>query len=102
MEGDGVLTRTLKVERLYSLGDYKNIKFTSELYNIPKEIAFNNDIMTRINYVLLLDVEANFRKYVELVGQINTLKVEEMMKFLDEERINTLDEIRKLINEGEK
>ncbi len=98
MEEHELLSRTLKVERLYSLGDYKNIKFTSELYNIPKEFAFNNDIMTRINYVLLLDVEANFRKYVELASKLNTLKVEEMMQFLEEERINTLDEIRKLLN----
>jgi len=97
MEDNEILTRTLKVERLYSLGDYKNIKFTSELYNIPKELAYKKEFMDKINYLMLLDIESNFRKYVELSSILNTLKVEEMMHFLEEERMNTLDEIKQII-----
>lgn len=98
MDSNEFLTRTLKVERLYSLGDYKNIKFTSEIYNVPRELAYNKEVMDRINYLMLLDIESNFRKYVELSSTINTLKVEDMMKYLEEERINTLDEINKIIS----
>lgn len=97
MDENEVMSRTLKVERLYSLGDFKNIKFTSELYNIPKEFAFRKELIDKINYLMLLDVESNFRKYTELISTINTLKLEEMMKYLEDERMNTLDEIKNII-----
>lgn len=98
MDSNDILTRTLKVERLYSLGDYKNIKFVSEIYNVPRELAFNKEVMDKINYLMLLDIESNFRKYVELSSTINTLKIEDTMKYLEEERINTLDELNKIIS----
>jgi hypothetical protein len=98
VDSNDILTRTLKVERLYSLGDYKNIKFVSEIYNVPRELAFNKEVMDKINYLMLLDIESNFRKYVELSSTINTLKIEDTMKYLEEERINTLDELNKIIS----
>lgn len=98
MDSNDFLTRTLKVERLYSLGDYKNIKFVSEIYNVPKELAFNKEVMDKINYLMLLDIESNFRKYVELSSKLNTLKVEEMMQYLEDERMNTLDELKQIIS----
>lgn len=101
MDNNEFLTKTLKVERLYSLGDYKNIKFVSELYNVPKELAFRKEFIDQINYLMLLDVESNFRKYIELSSTLSTIKLEDMMQYLEDERINTLDKIKDIITIGE-
>jgi hypothetical protein len=89
--------RSLKVERLYSLGDYKNIKFCDEVIDLPEKVQFNEPLLDKIRYLQLITVEKSMRTYKDLVRNIGTLKEEEILAYLDEQRENTLDEIKNLL-----
>lgn len=57
------MKRSVKVERLYSLGDYKNIKVIDELLDIPDNVALNPEAMSALYSLLLANVDLQFYKY---------------------------------------
>jgi hypothetical protein len=91
------VNRSLKVERLYSLGDYKNIKFIDEINDLPEEVIFNDGVVSKIRYLQLISLELNIRKYMELMRAVQTVPLEEQLQYLEEQKVNTLDEIKQLL-----
>jgi len=79
------MKKLLRVERLYSLGNYKNIKIVSELSEIPQEVLDNEKYMELLEFSLLLDTESSFHKYMKLLE--------------DTEKYNSLDQARESIAE---
>ena len=61
------MERTLRVKRLYSLGDYRNIEFEDVLYEIPEKLATNETVLEFMRTLQSINVELAFRKYIELV-----------------------------------
>lgn len=98
------MERSLNVERLYSLGDYKNIKFGNTITGIPEELV-NNDKVTGLLFLQqVLSCEIAYRQYVELIERINKeftveiggkkiVNAEEVMQFLQDQRSSTLNEL---------
>jgi len=91
------MNRTLKVERLYPLGDYKNIKFVDEMVDIPERVCMDENLMSKLRYLQMLDVELAFRQYLELIKKVGTVPLEEAMKILLEEHTSTIQEIEKTL-----
>jgi hypothetical protein len=89
------MNRSLKVDRLYNLGDFKHLQLIDEITDIPD--ALNQEKIEKISYLQLLTVEITFKKYAELAKKANTFKEEEVLKFLEEERSRTIEEIKTLI-----
>lgn len=54
----------IAVERIFSLGDFKNIKFTEEITEIPEEVLLNPEAMGHLRYIQLLDIDRQFNVYV--------------------------------------
>ena len=79
------MKKLLRVERLYSLGNYKNIKIVSELSDIPKEVGEDNRLESLLDFSLLLETESTFHKYMKLLE--------------DTEKYNSLDQTRENIAE---
>ena len=94
------MNRSLKVERLYSLGDYKNIKFIDEIVDLPENVALDEESVGHVVYLQLLNVEQSFYRYYALAKKIKTLNPEEILGFIEEERVKTLDQLNNL-EEGE-
>ena len=80
------MKKLLRVERLYSLGNYKNIKIVSEISEIPQEVLDNEKYMELLEFSLLLDAESSFHKYMKLLE--------------DTEKYNSLDQARESIAES--
>lgn len=57
------MNRSIKVERLYSLGDYKNIKVIDELHEIPESVALNAELMGKLYMLLLANVDLQYYRY---------------------------------------
>ena len=95
------LTRNFTTERLYPLGDYKNIKFINSVNNIPYPLCFNRDFVTAVQSLQLAEIEIIYRKYWELIKEVNTIKVEEAMEYLEQIRLDTLGQIKFMIEEKE-
>lgn len=93
------MKRSLKLERLFPLGDYKNIKFTDEVIDIPEDIVLNESLMAKIRYLQMVDIEIAFREYISLMQRVSTFKTEELAKaveFLKQEQISTIKTIEDL------
>ncbi len=94
-------SRNLVVERLFPLGDYKNIKFIDSIDNIQFPLSINNEFISLIRYLQLVEIEITYRLYWDLIKEINTIKVEEAMGYLEKTRLDTLGKIKIMIEEQE-
>lgn len=112
------MERTVYTERLYSLGDFKNIKFSTALTGIPEEMATNDRIINLLFFQQALSCEIAYRKYYDLIDHISknlsttrniagksvtVADPEAVLSFLEEQRTQTMQELYKEIREaGEK
>lgn len=94
-------TRTLYVERLYSLGDFKNIKFSNALVGIPEHIAMNDRVVGMLFFQQALSCEIAYRKYYDVVNKIATEKIQDVLGYLEEQRTQTLKELWEEISKAE-
>ena len=86
------MDKNVAVERLYSLGNYQNIKFVSvvgKMEGIPSNIASNPDAMAMLWYLQLLEIEEARHNYDLLSRKINDTPHEDISAMLEEERTQT-------------
>ncbi len=87
------MERTLQVERLYFLGDFRNIKFSNTLTGIPEEIARNERAVELLFMQQYLSCEIAYRRYHSLIKSIAEASIEEALEKLEKERTNTMQEL---------
>jgi hypothetical protein len=93
------MQRTIRIKRLYSLGDYRNIEFEDIVEDVPAEIAFDPQFVTELNYLQLVGIELAYRKYMTLVQEVpHTQAVEEAVAALEEIRENTMKSLKAIID----
>lgn len=95
------MERTIYTERLYSLGDFKNIKFSTALTGIPEGLALSDTAVGLIMYQQALFCEISYRKYYNAMEHVaKNLKndPEAVMEFLLQERTQTYQELLEEIN----
>lgn len=90
------MNRTIETKRLYSLGDYKNVTFTDVISEIPAEVAFNSEAMSRLRVLQLIGVDLAFEKYIGLRKILD--KEEDKEKKLEEMREAMLLELKTILN----
>lgn len=99
------MQRDLGVERLYPLGDFKNIKFSTLLKDIPEELARNETVVGLLFLQQSISCEIAYRKYYDLVNKIAKDKIENVLEYLEQQREQTMaelyEEIKKVTNEKE-
>jgi hypothetical protein len=93
------MTRNLKVERLYNLGNYINIKIISELIEVPHEQVDTDDKVRLLFQQLTLECDRAYQDYkVQNENRQQGLADgKDVMQLLDEERQKIAQEL-----EGEK
>lgn len=94
------ITRSLKYERLYPLGQYVNMKFTDEINDLPEELVLNEELVSKLRYLQMVDAEVAYRVYLKLYEKSKTLDVEELAKtleFLEGERLTTIEIIKPIL-----
>jgi len=86
------VNKQISVERLYSLGDYRNIKFVTVVGNItgiPDEVSNNHKAMALLWYLQLLEIEEARHNYDLLSRKILNTTHEDISAMLEEERTKT-------------
>jgi hypothetical protein len=95
------MNKQISAERIYSLGDYQNIKFNDTITEIPDEIALNPDTMERLRYLQLVDIEWSYISYMKLKLQepkiTNLETAEDALNFIEQERTITFANLLKSI-----
>jgi hypothetical protein len=91
------MNRSVGMERVFSLGDYKSIRFSDTINDLPQEVMLNQELIDKLRYLQMLNVDAAYQLYVDMNRRINRIPEEEKLSFLIEEKLNTLDDIKKLL-----
>jgi hypothetical protein len=94
------MERTISIERLYSLGNYKNIKLVNLIDKIPESILANPEAMATLQFLLMVAVETDFRRYQKLNQEIGGMSLEESLEKLSEMRDDTYKAIQDLLQNG--
>lgn len=94
------MNRTLGVERTYYLGEYKNIKLHDIFNEVPDELVTNPEFIGNIRLMQFARLEKDYREYLHVLKQINQLGFEDAMAILNDMETNAVDEIIKLIKNG--
>lgn len=93
--------RKLTVERLYSLKQYENFKLVDEIdldsLALGKEVLSNSELYNLIRELQFLQLELSYRKYLELLQKLGELNLEDSIKYLTEQKTNTINLIKQII-----
>jgi hypothetical protein len=92
------MERELSVERLYFLGNYRNIKFSNLLKGIPEHIAKSDRATSLLFFQQALACEIAYRKYYEIVESIAKEEIQDAVGYLEKKREQTLEELLEEIN----
>ncbi len=93
------MNKSISVERLYSLGDFQNIKFTDIITEIPEVIMKSPETMKLLRYLQLVDMEWSYVNYQNLRALEPKKSLEELLEFVETERTTTFEELLKTIKE---
>lgn len=93
------MKRKINIERLYSLGDYKNIKFSEEVSEIPDELVNNEQFITILTSLMLLRIEQNYNKYIKLMESTRGKSIEDVINLLEDLKINQIDNLDAFLKE---
>lgn len=92
------MDRSISVERLYSLGNYKNIKFSDTISEIPEELATNQEVMNVLRFLQMVSVEKSYFEYVHNAESWHDLNIEDAIEQLDALEKETLTSMKELLN----
>lgn len=67
------MERAIGLERTYSLGDYKSLKVSDFINDIPEELAVNEEFMNDLRSLQILGAERLYYAYAELSDNLSGL-----------------------------
>jgi hypothetical protein len=96
-----IMNRSLKVERVFPLGEYKMLRLEDEINDLPESLMLRQEVVDCFRTLQLVQVELTHKKYLALSKKMSAFdKLETMIEFLENEREETLKEITRLIKNG--
>lgn len=94
------MNRNLRVERIFSLGDYNNIKFSDEVTDIPERLSLNPKGVGLLYYLMILEMEKAHKNYLALYKRFPATKeqMDKAAEIIEEERSRTFTEFLNELN----
>lgn len=98
------MNETIGVERLYTLGNYKNIKLTDTISDIPEELMFNNDFHNIVRTLQFIRLDKQFLSYRnttnKLVSKVlgKELDINDAIEILNANETDTITSLEEIIN----
>lgn len=91
------MEKTLYAERLYSLGDFKNIKFSQAITQIQEPFASNTEVINFLYVDMFLSMELAYRKYYAMVENLAREKVVDVISTLQTEQTRNFSEMASVL-----
>jgi hypothetical protein len=83
------MDRSIGLERVYNLGDYKSLRVSDYSNNIPEELATNDEFMSELRHLQLVSAELTYYNYSVMVSNLNEKETNEAkQEFLAEVETN--------------
>jgi hypothetical protein len=87
------MNKSVLAERIFSLGDYQNIKFSDTITEIPEVVITNPDSMRLLRYLQLVDIEWSYLSYMQLRTKRPQGTLEEALEYVEKERTITFEKL---------
>ncbi len=84
------MKRSLGLERVFKLGDFKSMRVISDIDDIPEEIMLDKEAITQMRLLQLVEVDRAYYDYRMQAGKLNEFEN-------DEDRVAELVEQETLI-----
>jgi hypothetical protein len=68
------MERSIGLERTYSLGDYKNLKISDFVSDLPEELVLNDEFITSFRSLQLVNFEKLYYEYALLGEEVSGLE----------------------------
>jgi len=95
------MDRSISVTRTYSLGNYKNIKFSDTISGIPDELANNTEFMNELRFLQIVGVDKNYFDYVQNAENWHNLNIEDAIATLDSLEKETVASLKETLDKYE-
>jgi hypothetical protein len=94
------MKRSVGWERVYSLGQYKTLRVTDEVSDLPDELIFDSEFTDKIRILQMVNSDLVFNKYFRMAAKLEQYPAgsNETENALLEIRANTLEDITNLLN----
>ena len=79
------MNRSIGMERVYSLGDYKSLRVSDYANEIPEELALNDEFINSFKALQLVSADKLYYSYALMAGELSELES-------DQARVDYLDE----------
>jgi hypothetical protein len=89
------MSRTIGLDRVYPLGEYKNIR-VSDTFTIPEEVMLDDNYINTIVKMLMCTIEVTYLKYIKMSNKLASLSLDEQVQLLEEVKSQTMEELHKL------
>ena len=88
------MQRSLRIERLFGLGNYSNIKFVDEITEIPESVALNQKAVSLITQLQMLEIERAHARYILMERNFPATpeQIEKTAEILEQERSRVFEE----------
>lgn len=86
---------SLRVERLYSLADYNNVKFSQEITEVPEKVMLNERGVGLLYSLMYLEMEKAHKNYIMLYKSYpaSLEQIEQTASIIEEARTKTFKEL---------
>jgi hypothetical protein len=89
-----ILNRRLKVERIYRIANYEDIRITDEISDIPHPLSTDGEFMNKLTDSMLLGVELTAYKYFDLQSTYRDMPVKEVIALLNDQKTSLMQTIK--------
>ena len=83
------MERTLRVKRIFTMGQFQNLEIGDEITNIPENIAKNEEALSLISYLQLLLTERKYNRYLQLRERTREMSPEDAINYIEDQVAST-------------
>jgi hypothetical protein len=87
-----------QIERTFALKQYENLKIQVSISEVPQELLLNKVFMNHLTYLMLVDIESVALRYNALTNTVNNLVDKDKVKFIEEQKQETIEKIVELFH----
>jgi hypothetical protein len=87
-----------QIERTFALRQYENLKIQVSISEVPQELLLNKVFMNHLTYLMLVDIESVALRYNALTNTVNSLVDKDKVKFIEEQKQETINTIVELFH----
>lgn len=78
------MERSLRIKRIYAVGNYQNIEVEDRIDNIPEKLVLDSTAMDLLSNLLLCRIESIYQKYVTMRQTFSDKQPEEVQALLED------------------